>query len=86
MEYRRKRSQLLGKLMSYWRDWNKDIDKHSQRNGSTGLFNHAGDGVIMAHYSEHTLRVFDYPSLASRESPAAHVGGCGAVALDPRGR
>lgn len=40
----------------------------------------------MAHYSEHTLRVFDYPSLASRESPAAHVGGCGAVALDPRGR
>lgn len=28
----------------------------------------------------------DYPSLAVRESPAAHVGGCIAVALDPRGR
>jgi THO complex subunit 3 len=28
----------------------------------------------------------DYPSLTVRESPAAHVGGCVAVALDPRGR
>jgi hypothetical protein len=53
---------------------------------STAMFNHAGDGVILTHHSEHTLRVMDYPSLTLRESPAAHVGGCVAVALDPRGR
>lgn len=50
------------------------------------MFNHVGDGVIMTHHQEHTLRVMDYPSLTVRESPAAHVGGCVAVALDPRGR
>ncbi|TFK63553.1 WD40 repeat-like protein [Pluteus cervinus] len=54
--------------------------------GSTAIFNHAGDGIILTHHSEHTLRVLDYPSLAVRENPAAHVGGCIAVALDPRGR
>lgn len=40
----------------------------------------------MAFHSEHTLRVLDYPSLDVRDSPAAHVGGCMALALDPRGR
>lgn len=50
------------------------------------MFNHVGDGVILTHHSEHTLRVMDYPSLIVRESPAAHVGGCVAVALDPRGK
>lgn len=54
--------------------------------GSTAMFNHVGDGVILTHHSEHTLRIMDYPSLTVRESPAAHVGGCVAVALDPRGR
>ncbi|KAI0057557.1 WD40 repeat-like protein [Artomyces pyxidatus] len=53
---------------------------------STGMFNHVGDGVILTHNSEHTIRILDYPSLAMRESPAAHVGGCVAAALDPRGR
>jgi WD40 repeat protein len=54
--------------------------------GSTAIFNHVGDGVVVTHHQEHTLRVMDYPSLTVRESPAAHVGGCVAVALDPRGR
>lgn len=54
--------------------------------GSTAMFNHVGDGIILTHHSEHTLRILDYPSLKLRESPAAHVGGCVAVALDPRGR
>ncbi|KAJ7068680.1 WD40 repeat-like protein, partial [Mycena amicta] len=54
--------------------------------GSTALFNHAGDGLILTHHSEYTLRVVDYPNLVLRESIAAHVGGCVAVALDPRGR
>jgi hypothetical protein len=61
-------------------------DSAAQITGSTAMFNHAGDGVILTHHSEHTLRVIDYPSLTVRESPAAHVGGCVAVALDPRGR
>lgn len=62
-------------------------DKDNVRlTGSTAMFNHAGDGVILTHHSEHTLRIMDYPSLTVRESPAAHVGGCVAVALDPRGR
>ncbi|KAF4601393.1 hypothetical protein EYR38_006046 [Pleurotus pulmonarius] len=54
--------------------------------GSTAMFNHMGDGVIITHHSEHSIRVIDYPSMAVRETPAAHVGGCVAVALDPRGR
>ncbi|KAG5648814.1 hypothetical protein DXG03_000163 [Asterophora parasitica] len=57
-----------------------------QLTGSTAMFNHVGDGVILTHHSEHTLRIMDYPTLTVRESPAAHVGGCVAVALDPRGR
>ncbi|KAF7290897.1 WD-REPEATS-REGION domain-containing protein [Mycena chlorophos] len=54
--------------------------------GSTALFNHAGDGLVLTHHSEFTLRVLDYPSMALRESLVAHVGGCLAVAFDPRGR
>jgi THO complex subunit 3 len=50
------------------------------------MFNHAGDGVILSHHSEHTLRVMDYPALKMILNPAAHVGGCVAVALDPRGK
>ncbi|KAF9057887.1 WD40-repeat-containing domain protein [Panaeolus papilionaceus] len=54
--------------------------------GSHAIFNHLGDGIVVTHHQEHTLRVMDYPSLQVRESPAAHVGGCIALALDPRGR
>lgn len=50
------------------------------------MFNHTGDGIILTHNSEHSLRVMDFPSLSLYESPAAHVGGCVAAALDPRGR
>jgi len=57
-----------------------------QQIGSTAIFNHVGDGVVVTHHQEHTLRVMDFPSLSIRESPAAHVGGCIALALDPRGR
>ncbi|KAI0041311.1 WD40 repeat-like protein [Auriscalpium vulgare] len=53
---------------------------------STGTFAPSGEGIILTHHSEHTIRVLAYPSLAVRESPAAHVGGCVAAALDPRGR
>ncbi|KAA1473430.1 WD40 repeat-like protein [Dentipellis sp. KUC8613] len=53
---------------------------------STGMFNHTGDGIILTHSSEHTIRILDYPSLQLYENPAAHVGGCVAATLDPRGR
>lgn len=64
------------------------IPRHDHQTivASTAMFNHVGDGIILTHHSEHTLRIMDYPSLTLRESPAAHVGGCVAVALDPRGR
>lgn len=54
--------------------------------GSTAIFNHTGDAVVLSHNVEHSIRVLDYPGLVVRETPAAHVGGCMAVALDPRGR
>ncbi|KAF8213996.1 WD40-repeat-containing domain protein [Mycena galopus ATCC 62051] len=53
---------------------------------STAVFNHVGDGIVLARDTEHNLRVIDYPSLVMRESFAAHVGGSTAIALDPRGR
>ncbi|TFK55614.1 WD40 repeat-like protein [Heliocybe sulcata] len=54
--------------------------------GSTAMFNHTGSAIILTHHSEHALRIVDYPSLKILQNPAAHVGGCLAVALDPRGR
>ncbi|TFY72338.1 hypothetical protein EVG20_g660 [Dentipellis fragilis] len=51
---------------------------------STGMFNHTGDGIILTHSSEHTIRILDYPSLQLYENPAAHVGGCVAATLDRR--
>ncbi|KAH9036036.1 WD40-repeat-containing domain protein [Lactarius deliciosus] len=53
---------------------------------SSAMFNHTGDSVILTHMSEHAIRIVDVPSLALRENLAAHVGGCVAAALDPRGR
>ncbi|KDR84028.1 hypothetical protein GALMADRAFT_236618 [Galerina marginata CBS 339.88] len=53
--------------------------------GSTAIFNHVGDGVVVSMQTEHTLRVIDVPSMNVQDSPAAHVGGCIALALDPRG-
>lgn len=50
------------------------------------MFNQMGDSVILTHMSEHAIRIVDVPSLALRENLAAHVGGCVAAALDPRGR
>jgi THO complex subunit 3 len=50
------------------------------------MFNNGGDGIILTHTSEHAVRILDFPGLSLKESPAAHVGGCVAVSLDPRGR
>ncbi|KAF9006645.1 WD40-repeat-containing domain protein [Cyathus striatus] len=51
--------------------------------GSKAVFNHAGDGVVVSHYSEHTVRVMDYPGLNIRVSPAAHVGGVSLLRWTP---
>ncbi|KAL6309854.1 WD40-repeat-containing domain protein [Sparassis latifolia] len=53
---------------------------------STATFNHVGDGIILTHQTEHTIRILEYPSLSPIHSTPAHVGGCLAAALDPRGR
>ncbi|KAL0580733.1 hypothetical protein V5O48_001291 [Marasmius crinis-equi] len=53
---------------------------------SNGIFNHAGDGLVVAHVSEASVRILDYPSMSQRETFPAHVSGCTALALDPRGR
>ena len=59
---------------------------HRQLTASAAMFNHTGDSVILTHMSEHAIRIVDVPSLSLRENLAAHVGGCVAAALDPRGR
>ncbi|TDL29654.1 WD40 repeat-like protein [Rickenella mellea] len=53
---------------------------------STATFNHVGDGLILSHWRSNTLMIMEYPSLTQLEQPAAHVGGCMAIALDPRGK
>ena len=57
-----------------------------QIRASTVTFNHVGDGVVLTHQSEATIRILNYPSLSLVHSTPAHVGGCVAAALDPRGR
>ncbi|KAJ4465148.1 WD40-repeat-containing domain protein [Lentinula edodes] len=54
--------------------------------GTTAIFNHSGTGLVLTHISENVFRVLDFPSFKVRDHQAAHVGGCLAVALDPRGR
>jgi THO complex subunit 3 len=63
-----------------WRQ--ADIDPVS---ASRASFNHSGDGIVASFYTANTIKLYEYPSLIGRESPAAHVGGCQALALDPRG-
>jgi len=74
--------QEVGSSKRHW----QTSDKDGNIVATTAMFNFAGDGVVLTHHSEHSLRILDYPSLMLRENPAAHVGGCVAVALDPRGR
>ena len=31
--------------------------------GSTAVFNHAGDGIILTHNNQHTIRVYEFPAL-----------------------
>lgn len=54
--------------------------------GSKGIFNNAGDAVIMAHTGLHNLDVYNFPDMTLYENVSAHVGGSTSVALDPRGR
>ncbi|KAJ8473691.1 hypothetical protein ONZ51_g7706 [Trametes cubensis] len=53
---------------------------------STATFNHVGDGIVLTHQSETYIRILDYPGLNVVQSTPAHVGGCVAAALDPRGK
>lgn len=70
----------------------KDQWRASERAGaqavaaSAGIFNHAGNGMVLVHQPDHNVRIVEYPALDVRESMAAHVSGGIVVALDPRGR
>ncbi|KAH9482501.1 THO complex subunit 3 [Psilocybe cubensis] len=50
------------------------------------VFSATGESLVLAYHGNHTLCIMDYPSLNVVDKPPAHVGGCLAVALDPRGR
>lgn len=63
-----------------------NTDAKQQLPGSAAIFNNTGDGIILTHTSEHTVRVLDFPSLSVRETPPAHVAGAVCTAIDPRGR
>jgi len=76
----------LGKEPSDPKESWRIVEKEQPITASQALFNHAGDGLVVSFYSEHSLRVFTYPGLIIQETPAAHVGGCVAMAQDPRGR
>ena len=49
-------------------------------------FNHVGDALVLNHITESTIRIIGYPSLQLIHTTPAHVGGCAAIAIDPRGR
>ncbi|KZT05641.1 WD40 repeat-like protein [Laetiporus sulphureus 93-53] len=65
-----------------WRLWDRDLVVGA----STAIFNHAGDGVVLASQSDTYIRTYTFPSLSLIHAAPAHVGGCSAIALDPRGR
>ncbi|KAF5321642.1 hypothetical protein D9619_000576 [Psilocybe cf. subviscida] len=55
--------------------------------GSTARFNNSGDSIVVSHYSESSLMVLDCESLTTmRSQVSAHMGGCVALAMDPRGK
>lgn len=76
----------LGKESEDTKETWRQLPKDSQVAASTAIFTNAGDALIITHYSEHTVRVIDWPTLKLLEHPAAHVQGCIAVAQDPRGK
>ena len=41
-----------------------------QQRGSTAIFNHVGDGVVVTYHQEYIFQVIDYPSLVIRKSMA----------------
>lgn len=54
-------------------------------------FNHTGDGIVLNHYGDPSIRLIDYsldmPSDINKGyGVAAHVDGCVTVAFDPRGK
>jgi hypothetical protein len=63
-----------------------NLDTLPQKMASTGVWNHAGNGLVTAQHQESSIRVLEYPSLNLFKSSAAHVGGVSALAMDPRGR
>ncbi|KIY71532.1 WD40 repeat-like protein [Cylindrobasidium torrendii FP15055 ss-10] len=53
---------------------------------TTAVWNHSGDSLVVLRGAESQFRSVEYPKMTTQDSASAHVGGCTAVALDPRGR
>jgi len=49
------------------------------------VFNHSGNAIFLG-CSDGAVKVIDYPGLELMEKSGAHVSGCYAVGLDPRGK
>ncbi|KAK0464504.1 WD40-repeat-containing domain protein [Desarmillaria tabescens] len=54
--------------------------------GSRAMFNHTGDGIVLTHHSEHTLRVLDYPRLLLERLRLHTLGDAKPLLWIPRGR
>lgn len=66
--------------------WRLVSSDKPQSPGSKALFNHAGDALLVSHVQANTIRILDWPQLRTLDNHSAHVGGCLAIAQDPRGR
>lgn len=63
-----------------------EIIKSDTVMASNALFSHTGEHIVVNNSAEHTLRILEFPSMKVVHSTPAHVNGCVATALDPRGR
>ncbi|KAH6919358.1 WD40-repeat-containing domain protein [Coprinopsis sp. MPI-PUGE-AT-0042] len=52
---------------------------------SKALFSHTGNSILALYHTSNAIRLHRFPSLLEFEAFPAHIGGCMALALDPRG-
>lgn len=65
--------------------WSTQTQPH-MIHATQATFSNAGDLIVTNNAMDHTIKVMEFPSLKLVHTSAAHVAGCTAVALDPRGR
>ncbi|KAH8830280.1 WD40 repeat-like protein [Flagelloscypha sp. PMI_526] len=74
-------------LKEQWKAFEIESARQDAMQGSTALFNHAGNALLTAKYNAYSLRLHEFPTMKKLSDDInAHNGGVGAIALDPRGR